>query len=64
MKSAVNGERPVRARFNTLWADAGAENEIADTKLFGFVVSFAEIVIEPAPVEIETLVPAVSVESV
>ncbi len=62
--TAVNAERPVLFRVRVLDVDVVSEKSIDDTKLFGFVVSVDEIVIEPAPVEIETFVPAVKLESV
>jgi hypothetical protein len=64
VKSAVIGARPVLERFKTLCAEAGAENEIADTKLFGFVVSVKDelIVSDVAVEDKEMFVPATKFE--
>ena len=64
MKSAVSVDRPVLERFKTLWAEAGAEKEIADTKLFGFVVSVNEelIVSDVAVDDNEIFDPAIKFE--
>ena len=64
-KVATKFDKPLLVKTRDLWAACGIENDASLTKLLPSAAPvLAEIVMEPAPVTIETLVPAVRAERV